>query len=120
MKIALSIPGANGIPVQIDSGLPVPTGGLATGQNIIFTFITLTIVIAILVSLWFVLKGGWDIIISKGHKEAIQKGRERVIWALMGLIYVFLSLIIMSAFSALFRYDLLCILLKPLSSSCKL
>lgn len=107
MKIALSIPGFG----KIDSpeGLPqgVPTGGLTTGLNIIWVFIILITIIAILVALWFVIRGGFDIIQSRGQKEKLNSGRERVIYALFGLIMIFLSFVFMSVLSAFFGANLL-------------
>lgn len=109
-KIALKIPGVDGNPMQIDSGLPpgVPTGGLeTTGQNAIFVFIVLTVAIAILFALWSILKGGLDIIMSAGHKEGVKSGRERVIYALLGLVFVFLSFVLIGAINAFFGGNLL-------------
>lgn len=118
MKIALSIPGFE----KIDSsgGLPAgtPTGGLATGQNVIGVFIVLIVTIAILFALWSIARGGLGIIQSRGIKEKFKSGRERALYGIFGLIMIFLSFLIINAFSAFLGYDLLCILFKPLSS-CK-
>lgn len=124
MKIALSIPGFS----NIDTGNPmltplpkgVPTGGLATtGVDVIRSFINFTLIIAILVALWFIVKGGLDIIQSEGKKEKLDSGRKRVIFAVLGLIMVFLSFFIMTVISAFIGIDFLCLLTKQVSD-CKL
>lgn len=119
MKIALSIPGYP----NIDTGNPqltplpsgVPTGGLfdsqgkigGTGANIISTFFTLLIIVAILFALWSFAKGALDLIQSRGLKEKVQSGRERILYGIFGLIMVFLSFFFINAISAFFGNNLL-------------
>lgn len=118
--LSLTIPGTNGTPMQIDSNLPsgVPVGGLfdkldkyghpaGTGVSIISSFIILIVTISIIISLWFVLKGGWDLITSSGHKEKIHKGRDRILYALLGLIFVFMSFLMLGLANALVGTNLL-------------
>lgn len=118
--LSLSIPGANGTPVQIDSGLPsgVPTGGLfdfdkagnataGTGINIIWVAIELFLVGAVLLSIYYIIRGGINMITSGGDKEKIQKGRQRVWYAIIGLIVVFLSFFMVNIIGILFGVNLL-------------
>jgi len=113
--LSLSIPGFG----QVDSGLPsgVPVGGFkfddkgnvsgGTGVNAIQAFVILIIVVAALFTLWEIGKGGWDIVQSRGVKEKIHSGRERVFYAIFGLIMIFLSFAFIAIASALFGVDLL-------------
>lgn len=117
--LSLSIPGTNGTPVQIDSGLPsgVPTGGLfdkagnkvvaGTGTNIIWIAIELFLVGAVLLSIYYIIRGGMNIITSGGDKEKIQRGRQRVWYAIIGLIVVFLSFLMVNIIGTLFGANLL-------------
>lgn len=110
MKIALSIPGTGGTPIQIDSGLPkgVPTGGLSgTGQNVIWVAIELLLVGAVLLSIYSIIRGGINIITSGGDKEKFQRGRERVRYSIIGLIVIFLSFLLVNIIGALFGINLL-------------
>jgi len=100
MKIALSIPGFG----QVDSGSPVPT---TTGQNIIWAFVNLVLVIAIMLTVWFIAKGGWDIITSEGKKEKIENGRKEVMYAIFGLILVFLSFLFINVIGTFLGINLL-------------
>lgn len=102
--LSLSIPGYG----KIDSDLPVPTGGLfTTGMDLIQVLVVLVMTLAILVSLWFMIKGGIDMIQSQGKKEKLNSGRERVVYATFGLIILFLTITVVSIISAAFDFDLL-------------
>ena len=123
MKIALTIPGPNGAPMQIGSGVPVPTGGLfdATGNAgigivIIRTFVSLIVLISIFAALYFILIGGLNMITSRGHKESIKNNREAIIYAILGLFFVFLSFVIMQALGAFVGVDLFSFLIGNSSS----
>ena len=108
--LSLSIPGTGGTPIQIDSGLPkgVPTGGLfGTGQNIIWVAIELFILGAILLFIYYVIRGGINMTTSGGDKEKFQQGRERVRYAIIGLIVVFFSIFMVNFIGGLFGVNLL-------------
>lgn len=114
-KLSLSIPGADGKPVQIDSDLPegVPTGGLfegdkaGTGINAIWVGIELFLIGAVLLSIYYIIRGGINIMTSGGDKEKFQKGRERVRYAIVGLIVVFFSFFIVNFIGGFFGVNLL-------------
>lgn len=128
VKIALSIPGFG----NVDSGLPkgVPAGGLfnydtagkqisigGTGISIIHVFIELTLIAAIFFTLYLVGTGGLDMITSGGEKEKLKRGREKFIYALVGLALVFLSFTMLGAISAFFGVNLLPFLFPNLKFS---
>lgn len=100
MKIALSIPGFG----QIDSGLPqgVPTGGFDKANNILSVLIEFIFIAAIFFSLYSLVRGGINMITSGGQKEKFQTGRERVRYAIIGLIIVFMSFFILNFIGAAF------------------
>lgn len=115
-KLSLSIPGFG----NVDSGVPAPTGGLfdeagkaGTGINTIRTFIELFLVASILIALYFIAKGGLDMITSEGEKEKLKRGRERFIYALVGLAFVFLSFTLINIASTFFGFNLLPFSYKP-------
>lgn len=110
--LSFSIPGYG----QIDSGLPsgVPTGGIldsagnpaGTGVKAIQVFIIFVVIVAILFTLWEMGKGGLEIIQSRGIKEKIKSGRERLFYGVFGLIMLFLSFLFIRAISAFFGFDI--------------
>jgi hypothetical protein len=100
MKIALTIPGPGGNPVVIDSGVPVPTGGItgpdSMGVTVIKAFLNFFVIGAILFSLYQFLTGGISIIMSKGDKERYRKGRDKIFHAIIGLILTVISIMLVS------------------------
>lgn len=108
-KIALTIPGMSGTP--IDSGLPsgVPTGGLSNGmgQNIVIVAIEVLVLGAIFLFLYYAIRGGINMITSGGEKERFAKGRERVRYAIIGLVLIFMSIFLVNLFSNFFGIKLL-------------
>ena len=114
--LSINVPGYRQVDLNPPGG--VPTGGLETGSKIIQAFLNLALIIAILTALYFIIQGGIDIIQSEGKKDKLNRGRQRVTYAILGLVLIFLSFLMVSAVSAFLGTDLLCIVFKPLSS-CK-
>ena len=119
MKIALTLPGMKGTPM--DSGLPVgvPTGGLfdttgnpGIGIVIIRTFIIFILLVAVFMALYYIVIGGLNLITSRGHKESIANNRNAIYHAILGLFFVFLSFFIMNVLGKVFGYDLFSFLFK--------
>jgi len=113
--LSLTIPGFG----KIDSNVPqVPTGGLdSSGGSTIRTFVVLLVVIAIFMSLWFILKAGWDLITSRGVKEKFTRGREELFYAILGLFMVFLGFLLLNILGLATGYNFSCILFS--FSSCR-
>jgi hypothetical protein len=79
----------NGTPIDPPPG--VPKGGLNdAGVNVIVVAIDLLILGAVLFSLYQILTGGISLAMSRGDKEMIKKTREKVVFAVLGLIIIFL------------------------------
>ncbi len=110
--LTLSIPGFP----NIDTGatpLPqgVPIGGLFDkGINILGVFINLILVIAILFSVFTIAHGAINIITSTGDKQKVQAGRNRIYYALIGLILIFISFFFINVVSSFVGIPLLSIL----------
>ncbi len=117
--LSLTIPGTNGTPVQVDSGLPkgVPVGGLfneqgqttntGTGINAIVAAIEILFLGAFLFALYTIIRGGINMITSGGEKERFAKGRERVRYAIIGLVVIFLSIFLVNLIGNFFGVPLL-------------
>jgi len=98
MKIALTIDNQT-----INPGT-VPT---TSGQNLAWVFIDIILVIAILLAAYFILKGAWDLITSEGKKEKILNAQKTIMFAIFGLIMVFLSFLFVGAIGQFLGIDLL-------------
>jgi hypothetical protein len=115
MELALKIPGMdNPINSNLPTGVPVggfdfdKTTGIAggIGMNIISAFIILIVIISILYALWNIWLGGWQLILSTGIKEKVKNSRDRILNALLGLIFLILSFFAIGVLNALFGTDM--------------
>lgn len=108
MKLTLSIPGTDGTPVQLEAPSGVPTGGLFdTGQSVIVTAIELFLLGAVLFSLFTLIRGGVNMMTSGGDKQRFQAGREKIRYAIIGLLVVFFSFALVNILGTLFGINLL-------------
>ena len=88
--------------------LPLPSGAKTyLLPNIISTAVTLFLIFAIILTLFFLISGWFDIITAGGTKEKIAKAREKLSYAVVGLIIAFLSLFIVGTIGGLFGVKLL-------------
>lgn len=88
--------------------IPIPSGSRTyTLSNIISTAVSLFIFFAVILSLFFIISGGLDIITANGEKEKMAKARLKLTFAAFGLIVVFLSFLIVSIIGQFFDVKLL-------------
>jgi len=80
----------NGTPISAPTG--IPTGGLyGDGGKIIGFMLTLLLILAVLLSFGFIIWGGINRITSEGDKTKLESSRKQIIFAIVGLIIVFVS-----------------------------
>jgi hypothetical protein len=112
MKISLTMPGYG----PIDSGLPtgVPTGGLdTTGAKTISTFIDVLLIGATLYAVWLIIMGGMAMSRSRGNKEIFKKSWDKVLFAIIGLIFIFIMLFVINVLGVFYGASLLPFLGPP-------
>lgn len=98
MNLALTIPGDSG-PVAI----PTPQGIATYSINAVLSFaITTILVVAILLTLFFLIYGGIDMISSGGDKQKVTNARQKLTFAIVGLIIVLLSFFIVNTIGNIF------------------
>lgn len=104
-KLALSIPGFP----NIDLGLPpgVPTGGLDAGNKIISVFIEVLFIAALGFALYMIAHAAFNMITSGGDKERFAQGRERLRYAIIGLLVMFISFFILTLLARFFNVPLI-------------
>lgn len=103
-ELALTIPTYGQI--QVPSG--VPTGGLyTTGETILQNSMTILLIFVMLFALIFLILGGIQWSMSGGDKEAVQKARNKIVYALVGLVLALLALFIINFIGGIFGVDLL-------------
>lgn len=97
-----------GTPVQLPSQINTVNGMAgAYGANLVRLTINLLIFAATLLSLGFILFGGFRWLISDGDKKKVEDARNTIIYAVVGLMIVFLSVLAMNILSTLFNVSLL-------------
>jgi hypothetical protein len=90
----------NGTSIPVPNG--IPSGGFGTsGINIIQIALTILFVLAVIAALAFVIYAGIQWAVSGGDKQKIQSARNRLMYAIIGLIIIVLSFFIVNAVSDL-------------------
>ncbi|MDP2637982.1 MAG: hypothetical protein Q8P26_02895 [Candidatus Levybacteria bacterium] len=110
--LSLTVPGYGRIDSNDVNLTPIPkgiqTGGLeGSGANIITTLLTMIVLIAILFSIWLIVTGGIDIIASTGDKQKMQHGRQKILYAILGLVVIFGSFLALNILGQAFNINLL-------------
>lgn len=84
-------------------GVGAPANASKAGFNsIIGLVLSLLILAAIILSLLFLIWGGFDWITSGGDKQKLQSARHKIVFAIIGLIIVFLAFFVVNVVSNLF------------------
>lgn len=83
--LSLTIPDQSGTPVTLKPPDNIPTteytiGSIATGA------LNVAMLIGIILSLLYLIYGGWYWLQSKGDKEKLDKARRIIVYAVLGLI----------------------------------
>lgn len=74
-------------------------------DTILPSIITVLIVIAVLFALFFLIYGGISFITSSGDKQKVAAARQRVIFAIVGLIVVLMAYFIVNFIYGLFGLE---------------
>jgi hypothetical protein len=99
--LSLRLPGTNGSSVEINPPGTVP-GGTGMTQLVLRTGIILLLVTLTIVVLFYIIWGGVQWIISEGDKTKVQAARNKIIYAIIGLIVAFMSFFIISVVGNIF------------------
>lgn len=107
--LSLSFDGPSNETIEIIPPRGVPVGGLQSGEfsRYLGNGILLLFVGAILFALAFLVWGGLSWIFSGGEKTKVQAARNRIVYAIIGLIICFMAFAIVAVIGTLFRVDLL-------------
>ncbi|RJQ38423.1 hypothetical protein C4559_01390 [Candidatus Microgenomates bacterium] len=104
MKIlSLSLPEYGN--VNVPKGVPI--GGIGKLVEIFNLALTILIIVAIVLSLFFIIQSGIQWITSGGNKEGLQKARSKLIYSIIGLIVVILAVFIVNIVGGFLNIDLL-------------
>jgi hypothetical protein len=95
-RLAFSFPGGQ----NLDAPAGVPTGGLGTtASNFLSLAINLMLILAVVLSVVFLLMGAIRWITSSGDPKGIDGARKQITFAIIGLIIAFAGFIIVNIVS---------------------
>ncbi len=103
-KLALSVPGSG----ELQAPGVVPQGGLqdgGAGATALANGLTIFLIAAAVLCLFFLLFGGIKWIMSDGDKSKIDSARKTIIFAIVGLLLAFLSFFIINVVGGLFGVE---------------
>ncbi len=103
--LAIELPGGK----IVNPPSQLPRGGLSALAKAINVALNLLLVFALVYALIMILWGAVLWISSSGEKQNVEKAREKIKFALIGLILAFASFMIMSLISRIFGVSLLII-----------
>ncbi len=96
-QFALSVANPSGVLERIQPPPGVPSGGLfSNGPNVIQVTLNLLFIFAILLALFMIIFSGIQWIASSGDKQKLQAARNRLTFAIVGLIIIFLAIFIVN------------------------
>ena len=85
----------------------VPSGGASTLNNVLRLIVSLLILFAIILSLLYLIWGGINWLTSEGDKTRLEAARQKIIYAILGLILVFVSYLVLNLiYYFFFRHNL--------------
>ena len=99
--LSLNLPGT----YKVDPVAGMPTGGVGALESIISKGITILFIVAIILTLFFLIWGGISWITSAGDKTKIEGARKRLTYAVIGLVVVLLAFMIINIVGSLFGVD---------------
>lgn len=104
--LSLSINGPDGSPITINGVGGIPTGGIDSLSKILQLGYSLAIIIGILFCLYVLIMSGRQYVMSGGDKQKMEKIRNRLSYAIVGLVIIFLSYFIISVLTNFFGFSI--------------
>lgn len=101
--LALTLPGGQ----SINPPSSIPHGGLNTLSKAIGSAITIMLIVAVVLTLIYLILGGIAWINSGGDKSKVASARSRVTFAIIGLIVALCSFLIVNIIGYFFNVHLL-------------
>ncbi len=101
--LSLKLPGGE---INPPAGMNIPTGGEAKLIDILKASVNYLFIFAIIFALFVIIYSGWLWMTSVGDKQKIASAKQRMTYALVGLIVVFLSFFIINFVTGFFGIDI--------------
>lgn len=107
--LSLSLPNPNPErpPLEINPVGGMPRGGTNTLSGMLQVAVELLFIFAIIFALFMLIYSGWLWMTSAGDKQKIQQTKQRIVYAIIGLILTFLAFMIINLMSNFFGIKIL-------------
>ena len=105
--LSLTIPSANGTPTKIETPAGIPSGTHFTVGSLSTAALQVTMVFGVLISLLYLVYGGWFWLQSKGDKEKLDKARRIILNSIIGLIVMAFAMVVVSLIATAFGVNTL-------------
>lgn len=93
-KLTLTLPGQTS-PIPNPPGLnPQFSGPNSNLASLISPLLNIALYVAIFFTFYWLVWGAFQYILASGNKEGLAKARERIKWALIGLVVIFSAFLI--------------------------
>lgn len=89
----------------------LPQPGKGAAEKILSNALSIFLIAGVIVSILAIVWGGTQWITSGGDKQKVASARAHITWAIVGLVIMFISFLIINAFSYFFKINLLTITL---------
>lgn len=100
--LSLTVPGADGDPVELVAPAGIPTGEQFTIGHLATVALQVAMVFGILLALGYLVFGGFLWLQASGDKQKWDKARRTIIYSIVGLIIMLLSLVIINLIASAF------------------
>ncbi|OGE37132.1 hypothetical protein A3B42_00945 [Candidatus Daviesbacteria bacterium RIFCSPLOWO2_01_FULL_38_10] len=87
--VSVQIPGFGNIPQPDPLGTKFPDLG-----SIISSFLNIIFFLAVFLAFYWLVWGAWAYIFAGGEKESLAKARNRIKWAIIGMLVTLMSFLI--------------------------
>lgn len=105
-NLALQIINPSGTPTVFSPPEGAQNIANAAAQDLISAAVSFILFLVIILTLFFVIWGGYDWIIAQGEKQQIQNARNKLTFAVIGLVVVLSSFLIVGTIGNLFGVKL--------------
>lgn len=90
-----------GTPIEVPGGIPTISNTQPL-SHIIWTGINVFLVFLVLLSLFYLIWGGYNWIQSAGDPKHLEGARNKIVFAILGLILGFVAIVIVNTFTNIF------------------
>ena len=94
--LTLTLTGPDGNPIEILAPPGIPSGGIVDAGTITGNAVSILFAIGVILALFYLIYAGIQWTMSGGDKQKIAAARNKIIYAIIGLLVIFFSIFIVN------------------------